>query len=293
MVIQRKTGEKIFDAANYTFLFLFVLATLYPFIHVFMTSISNAEALSGYFGFMFFPRGFSMTAYQRVFGNTDIVRSFANSIIYVLAGTTLCIVLTSMGGYVLSRKNLYWKNVITVLIVIPMYFSGGLIPFYLMIQKLHMVNTIWAIILPGVIGTYNMILVRINIQQVPVDIEDSAKIDGANHLTTLFIILIPLILPIIAVITLFQSVGLWNEWFGPSLYITKRELFPIQLILREILINDQSNSMLIGANGRDRQLIAETVKNAVTIVSIVPAICVYPFLQKYFIKGIMVGAIKG
>ena len=167
MVTKRKLSENIFDTANHAFLFFMILITLYPFIHVLMVSVSDSEALSGYSGFMFYPRGFSLIAYRRVFEFPALVGSYLNTLLYVSTGTVLSVVLTALGGFVLSRKNLYWKNLFTVLVVIPMYFSGGLVPFYLLIRNLHMMNTIWAIILPGAVSAYNLIIVRTNFKQIP------------------------------------------------------------------------------------------------------------------------------
>lgn len=294
MAMKKKLSEKLFDTANMLFLILLVFVTLYPFIHVLMTSLSIPIKLSGYYGFMLLPRGFSLDAYNGVFKNPMIIRSFLNSLLFVVTGTFLTIFLTAMGGYVLSRRGLYFKGFITIMIVIPMYFSGGLIPLYLLVNKMHMIDTLWAIILPGAIGTYNLILMRTNIQQVPVEMEESAKIDGASNMLILFIIILPLCLPIIAMFTLFQAVGIWNSWFQPAIFLTKRELFPLQLILREFLIEDKPSASLMGtANGPLKLLQGQTIKSAIVIISIVPVICVYPFLQKYFTKGVLVGAIKG
>lgn len=293
MNIKRQFSGYIFDIFNYLSLFFLTFLTLYPFIHVLMGSFSDPGKLFGYDGFMIVPRGFSFEGYVRVFQNEMIMRSFLNSVIYVVSGTGLCIVLTPMGGYVLSRKDFYWKPFLTVMLVIPMYFGGGLIAFYLWMNKLGMVNTIWALIIPGCIGTYNMILVRTNIKNIPIEMEESAKIDGASQLVTLFIIIFPLILPIIAVITLFQAVGLWNDWFNPSIFLHDRKMFPLQSILREILIEDQTQNMVPGLIPKFKKENIDVVRYATIIISILPVICFYPFLQKYFVKGIMVGAIKG
>ena len=295
MRIKKQPGEVVFDTANVLFMVLLMAATMYPFVHVLMTSFSEASGLMGYNGFMLLPRGFSAEAYRKVLANPEILRSFVNSVFYVAAGTLLSIVLTLLGGYALSRKDLYWKPLITVFLVIPMYFGGGLIPTYLLINSLGMKNSIWAVIIPGCVGTYNIILARTNFQSIPAELEESAVIDGAPHLVVLFRILVPLSLPIIAVMTLWQAVGIWNSWFGPSIYLTtRRDLWPIQLILREIMISTkESATMMVGVTDISRQYLNETIKNAVAIVSIIPVIAVYPFLQKYFVKGVLVGAIKG
>jgi len=296
MYYKKKPGEVAFDTVNYIFMFLLMIVTLYPFIHMLATSFSASKNLTGYRGFMFWPRGFSLEAYDRALNASDTIKSFINSIFYVVTGTTIHILLTLMGGYVLSRRDIYWKNFIVIFLVIPMYFGGGLIPTYLMVSNaLHMRNTIWAIIIPGCIGTYNMILMRTNFQQIPIEMEESAIMDGAPHMRILFKILLPLSLPIVSVLMLFHGVGLWNAWFGPAIYLTSRNLWPISLILREVMISTEVRNpeLVSGISEVSRPYFVETLKSAIAIISIVPIIMVYPFLQKYFVKGIFVGAIKG
>lgn len=297
MVIKRNLGDYIFDTFNYIFLIFLMFATIYPFLHVLMGSISDSKAMTGYYGFMFYPRGsVSLDAYSKAFANPMLIRSYLNTIFYCISFTSISIFLTSMGGYVLSRKNLKWKNVMTVFIIIPMYFGGGLIPFYLLVSRMHMIDTVWSIILPGAVGTYNLILMRTNFKEVPAEMEESAKMDGAGHMTILYRIIIPLALPIMAVITLFSIVGMWNTWFTPSIFLISREKYPLQLVLREILILNNTYEMMKGVPnlaGAERNSVANTIKYALIVISILPILCAYPFLQKYFVKGIMIGALKG
>lgn len=220
-----------------------------------------------------------------------ITTGYRNTLIYVVAGTAINLVATAIGAYVLSRRNLYFKNVLMMLIVITMFFGGGLIPTYLLINNLGMLNTIWAMLIPGMIGTFNMIIMRTAFQSVPISLEESAKIDGANDLIILFRIIIPLSMPVIAVMILWYAVGHWNSYFGALIYLRDRELFPLQLVLREILITNTTDSMMTEASG-DRMAIADTIKYATIIVSTLPILLLYPFLQKYFVKGVLIGAIK-
>lgn len=201
----------------------------------------------------------------------------------------------TVAAYALSRKNIFWSAYIMIFIIITMYFSGGLIPTYLLVsQTLHLGNTYAALILPTAINTYNLIIMRTSFSSIPTSIEESAKLDGAGHWTILFRIVFPLSMPIIAVMILYYAVGHWNSWFPASIYIRERSKFPLQLILREILINNDTASMTMGESGASDQLsISESVKYAVIVFATVPILCVYPFLQKYFVKGVMVGAVKG
>lgn len=224
-----------------------------------------------------------------------IFRGYLNTIFVVVAGVCLNIAFTSLAAYCLSRKGLYWQKPLMMMMVFTMYFSGGLIPVYLTnTQMYHLTNSYWSLILPGLISTYNLIIMRTSFMALPDSLEESAKLDGAGAIRILISIVIPLSMPVIAVMTLYYAVGHWNAWFDASIYIKTREKFPLQLILREILIINDTNSMTQGsADASDQMAIGATVKYAVIVVSTVPILCVYPFLQKYFQKGVMIGAVKG
>jgi len=206
-------------------------------------------------------------------------------------------VMTCLCAYVLSRRNVMLNKPITLMIVFTMYFSGGLIPTYLNIRDLGLIDSLWSLIIPGAISTYNMIVLRTGFASVPESLEESAKIDGASNIRILWQIIIPLSKASLAVICLYYAVGHWNSWFNAMLYINRRELFPLQLILREILINNDTSSMVndvtVQGGAGEASFVSETVKYAVIIVSTVPILCLYPFIQKYFTKGVMVGAVKG
>ncbi|SMG56632.1 carbohydrate ABC transporter permease [Paenibacillus aquistagni] len=285
-------GEKCFVAVNTLFMLLLCFVTLYPFIYVFFASLSNPAALASHRGLLLLPLDLNMNAYKAVFDNPMITTGYRNTIFYVVCGTAINLLLTALGAYVLSRRNLYFKNMLMLLIVITMFFGGGLIPTYLLINKLGMLNSVWALLIPGAISTFNMIIMRTGFQAVPISLEESARMDGANDLVILFRIIIPLSMPVIAVMILWYAVGHWNSYFSALIYLRDRELFPLQLVLREILITNSTDSMMTDAGAQDRIAIAETIKYATIIVSTLPILLLYPFLQKYFVKGVLIGAIK-
>ncbi len=208
-------------------------------------------------------------------------------------GLIFNILLTSMGAYFLSRKNIMLKKVVMFMIVFTMFFNGGMIPNYFLINSLKLDNSLWALIIPSAINTFNLIIMRTAFQSIPDSLEESAKLDGAGHFTILFRIILPLSLPTLAVIVLYYGVGHWNAWFNAMLYLRRREMFPLQLILREILIiNDTSAMMAGGSFAGDQDLVSETIKYAVIMVATVPILVLYPFLQKYFVKGALIGSVK-
>lgn len=220
-----------------------------------------------------------------------IFLSYQNTVIYVVLGTVINIFMTTLGAYGLSRKNVLLSNAIMFFIVFTMFFSGGLIPMYLLMQNLSLINTRWAMWLPGMIGTTNLIIMRTSFKAIPSSLEESARIDGANDFVILYRVIVPLSKPVIAVMLLYYGVGHWNSWFNAMIYLQDRNLYPLQLILREILIDSTTDVIELG--GDDSEPIAQTIKYATIMVATVPILCVYPFLQKYFVKGVMIGAIKG
>ncbi|NMB95258.1 MAG: carbohydrate ABC transporter permease [Clostridiaceae bacterium] len=293
MAIKRSPCEKAFDALNVLIMILLIIATLYPLLYVVFASISIPSRLMQHQGVLLRPLGFELEAYKLAFRNPMILKGYLNTLFVVTVGTAVNIVMTSLGAYVLSRKGLLWKKLIMIIIVFTMFFGGGMIPTYLLVKSLKLTDTLWALIIPGTISTYNMIVMRTSFSSIPDSLEESARIDGAKEFTILFKIVIPLSLPVIAVMILFYGVGHWNSWFSALIYLRKRELYPLQLILREILISNDTNQMLVGMGGMDLEPIAETVKCATSVIATLPILCIYPFLQKYFIKGVMIGALKG
>lgn len=293
MVVNRSTSEKIFDAVNVLFMIILMIITLYPFIYVFFASVSVPSHLVSHRGLLLRPLGFEIGSYKMVFNNPMISTGYLNTLIIVIVGTFINIIMTSIGAYILSRKGFYLKNLYTFLVVFTMFFSGGLIPMYLTVQALHLTDTRLALIIPGAISTWNLIVMRTSFASIPESLEESARIDGANDFTILFKVILPLSLPVVAVMILFYGVAHWNSWFNAMIYLRKRELYPLQLILREILISSSTDSMTTDISGLEKELVSETVKYATIMVATVPILFVYPFLQKYFVKGIMIGAIKG
>jgi len=245
-------------------------------------------------GALIVPRGFTLKGYELVFKNPNVISGYRNTIIYMVLGTTINIFMTSLGAFVLSRKNAMLVKPLMVMVVITMYFSGGLIPSYLLIQNLNMYNTIWAMVVPGAISTYNMIVMRTAFMSVPSSLEESARIDGASEFTVLFRIILPLSKATIATMILFYGVGHWNSWFSASIYLKDNDKFPLQLILRQILIQNDTQSMVnAGSVGTTSVSIYQSlIKYCTIIVGTVPILCIYPFLQKYFAKGVMVGSLK-
>ncbi|MBW4837963.1 MAG: carbohydrate ABC transporter permease [Paenibacillaceae bacterium] len=285
--------DRLFNLMNYTLLLLLVMATLYPLLYVLFASFSDPARLLAYKGLLWKPVGFSLEAYRSVLANPGIGVGFRNTLFIVVFGVTVNIFMTALGAYVLSRKNVMWNKVFMFLIVFTMFFGGGLIPMYLVVKGVGLLDSLWSTIIPFAIGTFNLIIMRTSFMGIPDSLEESAKIDGANHFTILFRIILPLSMPVIAVMILYYAVDKWNGWFYASVFIKSRELFPLQLVLREILISNSTDSMSIGATAGDRFQIGETIKYATIIVATFPIMCVYPFLQRYFVKGVMVGSLKG
>ena len=227
----------------------------------------------------------------------DIYTGYANTLFYVIVGTAVNMLLTILGAYALSRKDMMLKTPITVLITFTMFFSGGLIPSFLVVQKLGMYNSVWAIILPSAISTWNLLVLKTSFGEVPDSLLESARMDGANEFVILFRIVVPVSMAAIAAITLFYAVGRWNEWFSALMYLKDRSKYPLQMFLREMLVIPQGNNTQFAAEavmvGENSAQLKEVVKYCTIVVSTVPILCFYPFLQKYFVKGVMIGSMKG
>lgn len=293
--MQTQSGffDRAFDVIVYALLTLLVVATLYPLLYVLFASFSDAGQLIVNKGILWKPLGFSLEAYKSVLANPGIANGYRNTLFILVAGVLVNLVMTSLGAYVLSRKNVMWNNVFMFFIVFTMFFGGGLIPLYLVVKGVGLLDSLWSTIIPFAVSTFNLIIMRTAFMGIPDSLEESAKIDGANHFTILFRIIIPLSMPVIAVMILYYAVDKWNGWFYASIFIKSRELFPLQLVLREILIANSTDSMAAGASASDRFQIGETIKYATIMVATVPILCVYPFVQRFFVKGVMVGSLKG
>jgi putative aldouronate transport system permease protein len=293
MKIKRTLGENIFNLINISIMCMLMVMTLYPMIYIVFGSLSEPPEFMLHEGLLFKPLGFSLVSFEAVFKNPNILSGYKNTIIVVAVGVCLNITMTILGAYFLSRKGILFKKSITLFIIFTMYFHGGLIPFYLTVKNLQLDNSLLALIIPGAINTFNLIIMRTAFTQIPDSMEESAKLDGASHLTIMTKIMVPLALPTVAVLILYYGVSHWNAWFNAMIFIRKKELFPLQLILREIIIQNSTAEMTLGASAGDMEMLSETIKYAVIIVATIPILMLYPFLQKYFVKGVMVGAVKG
>jgi multiple sugar transport system permease protein/putative aldouronate transport system permease protein len=289
------SGDKVFYVIIFIMLSLFFLAVLYPCIYVMSASISSSQAvMSG--KVVLFPVGFNLTGYETVMNTTTVWIGFRNSIFYTVVATCLNIVMTMTTAYCLSRSDVPGRNGIMLLFTFTMFFSGGMIPTYMLIMGLGMLNTPLAIIIPGAIGVYNMIIARTFISSsIPGELLDAAKIDGCSDIGYYIKIVLPLSKAIIAVLVLFYGVQHWNAYFGPMIYLHNKNLYPLTLYLREILMASQIDPSTV-ADPELQLHLAETaavIKYSLIIVTIIPVILMYPFVQKYFIKGVMIGSIKG
>jgi len=285
--------DYIFDTINYLFMFILILVTLYPLLHVFLGSISDPYRLQKHRGILLYPLGFDLESYARVFANKSIVTGFRNSVFITITGVLLSMIMTILAAFFLSRRDILLKKHVMWFIVLTMYFSGGLIPSYMNIKELGLYNSIWVLIIPGALSTWNVILMRTYFLGLPNELEEAATIDGASEYYTLTRIIIPLSKPIIAVLVLYYGVDKWNEWFAASIYLRDRKMYPIQLILREILINNDPEKMMEDVMLTDKSAYRETIKYATTMAVTLPILFVYPFLQKYFVKGVLLGSLKG
>ncbi|MEG2021843.1 MAG: carbohydrate ABC transporter permease [Oscillospiraceae bacterium] len=293
MIEKPSTSSRLFDAFNVVFLIVIGFICLYPFWYVLVASFSNPNQFIQHdFTLLLFPKGFSLEAYKQVF-TKDIAIGYLNTIFYVVVGTLISMFLTFLGAYVLSRKGFLFKVPLTFMVIFTMYFSGGIIPTYIWIQQMNLIDTRWAILLPAALSTYNLIVLRTSFASVPESLIEAAKLDGANDFTCLWKIMIPLSKATISVIILFYAVSRWNEWLPATMFLRTRELFPLQIFLREILLTSSSDSIIAsGGDSTNITALAEIIKYATIVVSTVPVLCIYPFVQKYFVSGMMIGGVK-
>lgn len=292
--IKEGTSDRIFDIAVNLIGFIVILLVLYPLIFVLSASFSDPDlVLRG--KVILLPKGITIKPYLVVFENQRIWRSYVNTIFYTTFGTIINITLTILAAYPLSRRDMPWRRFFALVIIFTMYFNGGLIPTYLLVRDLKMDNTIWAILIPGAISTYNMIVARTYFESnIPHELYESAMIDGCNNIRMLYNIVLPLSKAIIAVLVVFYGVARWNSYFDALIYLRNEELFPLQIILRDILLLGQTEQMGSNEVGMgDKIKMAEAIKYSVIVVSSLPILMVYPFVQKYFVKGVMIGAVKG
>ncbi|KAB8137655.1 carbohydrate ABC transporter permease [Gracilibacillus oryzae] len=286
---------KTFDVVVTLITVVIILIVLYPLIFVVSASLSDpARVING--EMFLWPVGFTLDAYAEIFKNSEIWTGYRNTIFYTVFGTIINIGLTTLAAYPLSRRDLPGRNVFMFLITFTMFFHGGLIPTYLIVQDLGMVDTIWAMVIPNAIATYNLIVMRTYFQtSIPWELQEAAMIDGCSNIKLLFKVILPLSKPIMAVMVLFYAVGHWNAFFNALIYLREETLYPLQLILREILlVNQLGGTDAAGQFGMDEKiLLGQSIKYALVVVASVPVLIVYPFVQKHFVKGVMIGSIKG
>ncbi|HHX12743.1 MAG TPA: carbohydrate ABC transporter permease [Clostridiales bacterium] len=292
-MIKKSLSDQIFTAIIYIFLTLILIATIYPLIYVVSASFSNPlDLVKG--NVWLFPKGFNLNAYRKVFQNEELLNGYVNSIKYTVIGTTINVVMTTMAAYPLSRKDFKGRNVLTLLFTFTLFFNGGMIPTFLIYKNtLGLYNNIWAIVLPAAVNVWNLIIMRTYFQSsIPMEIQEAAFIDGCSNIGTLTRIILPLSKPIIAVMTMYYSVAHWNAYFNALIYLKDRSRLPLQMIIRNILIvsiagGDSGESLV------DQVLLSEGIKYAVIVVASIPMLLLYPFIQKYFVKGVTMGAVKG
>lgn len=289
--IHESFGERLYTVIVYALLITFCLMIAIPLLHIISGSFSDPMALlKGEVGLL--PEGFTLSMYETVFKDREIWQGYWNTIVYTVVGTLISVVLTAFGAYPLSRKDFFGRNVYMGLFAFTMFFTGGMIPTYLLVKQLHMLNTMWALVLPSAVSTYNLIIMRTFFQtSIPGELAESASLDGCSDLGIFFRIVVPLAAPIFAVMVLFYGVAQWNSWFPALLYISDRSMYPLQMVLREVLIQSDISNMA-GSTG-DVEVIGDGLKYATMVVATLPIMCLYPFLQKYFVKGVMIGAVKG
>ena len=291
---RRTRGECIFDGFNVLLMLVVIMITLYPLLYVVFVSFSIPAQYMRFNGaFLWRPLGFSLSSYKAVFRNINIWNGYRNTIIVVTLGLTVNMALTIVGGYVLSCRKLMLRRPLALFTMFTMYFNGGIVPMYLMVKNYGILDTVWALVLPVAVNTFNMIIMRSAFEGVPESLEEAARIDGASQLKILISIMIPVVMPTIAVLVLYYGVSHWNSWFNALIYMRTRSKYPLQLILREMIIQNTSAATSAAGAADDEAMIEETIKYATIIVATVPILLLYPFLQRFFVKGVMVGAVKG
>lgn len=293
---RRSTGDRIYDIVTILFLTIILLIVAYPLYFIIISSVSSPSAVAGG-EVIWYPIGFTLDGYGEVFQHDDVLRSFGNSIIYTVVGTVINLAVTLPCAYALSRDDLKGRNGFTIFFMITMFVSGGMIPTYLVVQGCGFINTIWALVVPGAISIYNMIVARTFFKSnLPGELLEAAKLDGCGNTRFFFMIALPLSSAIIAILTLYYGVGHWNAYFNSLLYITESKKFPLQLVLRSILLENsvsQTTTPEAIAEAQRKRDLAELMKYSLIIVSSIPVMILYPFIQKHFVKGVMIGSVKG
>lgn len=294
-LMRQSRSDKVFDVVNTLLLLLVLIVVLFPLIFILSASVSDPiEVSSG--NVWLWPKGFTLEGYERIFRDDSILRSYVNTITYTTVGTIINVILTVLAAYPLSRKDFYGRKLFTIILTITMFFSGGMIPLYLVVDQLHLIDTIGAMVLPTAVNVFNVIITRTYFSTtIPFELCEASQVDGCSSIRYLFVILLPLSAPIIAVITLYYAVVHWNNYFDALIYLRDDLKYPLQLVLRNILIESQVSVDMVddAASIVEQQRVAQIIKYGVIVVGSLPMLCLYPFLQKYFVQGVMVGAVKG
>ncbi|MFC7678719.1 carbohydrate ABC transporter permease [Paenibacillus sp. GCM10028914] len=298
--VKETRRDKIFLICNYIYVFLAFLIVFYPLVYMVSASISDPK-LVGSGEMWLFPKGITFDGYKRVFENTSIWIGYGNTILYTVVGTTINLLVTLPAAYALSRKDFIGRNFFMGMFMVTMFFGGGLVPSYLLVKQLGMIDTMWAIVIPSAASIWNIIVSRTFFQSsIPKELQEAAQIDGCTNMRLFVKIILPLSMPIIAVMALFYGVGNWNSYFSALIYLNDSAKYPLQLVLRQILVLQEMSAQGGGAIDastaaamNSKAEIAALVKYAVIIVATVPIIAIYPFLQRYFVQGVMIGSVKG
>lgn len=292
-VLQKSKGDKVADAAINTVLTLFALVTLFPLYYVVIVSLTPYIEVMKNGGFVIWPEHFTFQAYREIFGSARIPQALKITVFITVVGTTLNLVVTTLLAYPLSKKSVPGRNFILMALVFTMIFSGGIIPLYIMVRSLGLYDSVWALVIPGMVSTFNLLIVKTYFENLPAEVEEAAKVDGCGDIQTLFRIVLPLSAPIMATIGLFYGVTHWNEYFKGIFYISDKTLMPMQVVLRSMIqAPNVSSELSINSLVLDA-LPPETIKMAVVVVATLPLLIIYPFLQKYFVKGALLGSVKG
>lgn len=283
--------KNAFDYVNVAIMVLLLAITLYPLYYMGIISISDGGAVSRG-EVLWMPHGVNLQAYKYVLDDPSVLRSYANTILYTALGTLVSLVLTTLCAYPLSRRHFYGRAGFSLFVIFTMFFDGGLIPRYMVVHSLGMIDTIWALVVPTAVSVFNMILMRTFFEEIPEALHESATVDGAGEFRTLLQIVLPLSMPVMATMFLFYAVGQWNSFFPALIYLNEKSLYPLQIILRNIVIQGEMAQQTTQM-GNDFASMSETIKYAVVFVAILPVLCIYPFVQKYFVQGAMLGSVKG
>ena len=292
--LSNSTGmDKLFDVVIYLFLSVALLITIYPMIVVLSSSFSEPHAVAGG-QIWLLPKGINFKGYEAVFRTSSVLTGYGNSLFYALFGTLINVILTVMAAYPLSRKDFTPRRFLMLAFTFTMYFQGGMIPNYIIVSKLGIMNTRWAILLPTAMSVYNMILTRTFFSSLPDELLEAAHLDGCSDFTYIRTVVLPLSKPIIAVISLYYAVFHWNTYFNAFMYLSDSKLFPLQLVLRSILLLNQVDSSTVSMEVLyEREAVKNLLKYSLIVVASVPVLMLYPFIQKYFVQGVMIGSIKG